>query len=348
MAASQRRRAKPVRSGRRPARSRRSLRGRSGGLPVARQRAQGNPSRPLALGALGVAHAGSDELFRIACGAVEIEQTQPGLVVVGQRAIRADGLQEDGLGTGIVGLRETDRRLLERAVIDQPRRLQSANGARRHGIERAGGARRLRRVRGGVGVGAFVLGRHVGRCGLGRAAVVRAASFPPLLGHLLFDLVDLLERERAALGLAVGAADVEGRRRSRRIARTGRFALAQFAQHVELAAAHEIVALPPLDHFPQRFAAVTVFERGRIDVLSIELRPILQRIADEFRHLGKQATGFFLGHSRGDSAASGRWRDQSPNIFCLSSRRCCASSDKVAVGRASRRPTPIGSPVSSQ
>src|SRR4030095_12214112 len=37
---------------------------------------------------------------------------------------------------------------------------------------------------------------------------------------------------------------------------------------------------------------------------------------------------------------------QSPNIFCLSSLRCCASSDKVAVGRASRRPTPIGSPGS--
>ncbi len=39
---------------------------------------------------------------------------------------------------------------------------------------------------------------------------------------------------------------------------------------------------------------------------------------------------------------------QSPNIFCLSSRRCCASSDRVAVGRASSRPTPMGSPVSSQ
>ena len=39
---------------------------------------------------------------------------------------------------------------------------------------------------------------------------------------------------------------------------------------------------------------------------------------------------------------------QSPNIFCLSSRRCCASSDSVAVGRASNRPRPIGSPVSSQ
>ena len=39
---------------------------------------------------------------------------------------------------------------------------------------------------------------------------------------------------------------------------------------------------------------------------------------------------------------------QSPNIFCLSSRRCWASRDSVAVGRASSRPRPIGSPVSSQ
>jgi hypothetical protein len=40
-------------------------------------------------------------------------------------------------------------------------------------------------------------------------------------------------------------------------------------------------------------------------------------------------------------------QDQSPYSFCLSSRRCCASSDRVAVGRASRRGMPIGSPVSS-
>ncbi len=38
---------------------------------------------------------------------------------------------------------------------------------------------------------------------------------------------------------------------------------------------------------------------------------------------------------------------QSPNSFWRSSRRCWASSDSVAVGRASRRGTPIGSPVSS-
>lgn len=40
-------------------------------------------------------------------------------------------------------------------------------------------------------------------------------------------------------------------------------------------------------------------------------------------------------------------RRQSPYIFCLSSRRACASTDMVAVGRASSRATPIGSPVSS-
>jgi hypothetical protein len=41
-------------------------------------------------------------------------------------------------------------------------------------------------------------------------------------------------------------------------------------------------------------------------------------------------------------------RTQSPNIFCFNSRRCWASSDKLAVGRANKRPTPMGSPVSSQ
>ncbi|EWS63382.1 hypothetical protein Y695_03387 [Hydrogenophaga sp. T4] len=43
-----------------------------------------------------------------------------------------------------------------------------------------------------------------------------------------------------------------------------------------------------------------------------------------------------------------RTGDQSPNIFCLSSRRCWASSDRLAVGRAISRATPMASPVSSQ
>ena len=43
-----------------------------------------------------------------------------------------------------------------------------------------------------------------------------------------------------------------------------------------------------------------------------------------------------------------RRASQSPYIFCLISRRCCASSESVAVGRASNRGMPIGSPVSSQ
>ena len=49
-----------------------------------------------------------------------------------------------------------------------------------------------------------------------------------------------------------------------------------------------------------------------------------------------------------EAAGGGDAARQSPNIFCFNSRRCCASSESVAVGRASRRPTPIGSPVSSQ
>ena len=49
---------------------------------------------------------------------------------------------------------------------------------------------------------------------------------------------------------------------------------------------------------------------------------------------------FYRGPKRGGA--------QSPNIFCFNSRRCCASRDKVAVGRANKRPTPMGSPVSSQ
>src|SRR5690606_41596099 len=39
--------------------------------------------------------------------------------------------------------------------------------------------------------------------------------------------------------------------------------------------------------------------------------------------------------------------DQSPYSFWRISRRSCASRDSVAVGRASRRCRPMGSPVSS-
>ncbi len=41
-------------------------------------------------------------------------------------------------------------------------------------------------------------------------------------------------------------------------------------------------------------------------------------------------------------------RPQPPCIFLSFSRRSCASIDRVAVGRASRRAMPMGSPVSSQ
>ena len=47
------------------------------------------------------------------------------------------------------------------------------------------------------------------------------------------------------------------------------------------------------------------------------------------------------------AAAYAALADQSPNSFWRSSRRSCASSESVAVGRAIRRGMPIGSPVSS-
>ena len=57
---------------------------------------------------------------------------------------------------------------------------------------------------------------------------------------------------------------------------------------------------------------------------------------------GKSASG--KGHCSRPTAASG---DQSPNSFCMRSRRSCASMESDAVGRAIRRAMPIGSPVSS-
>ena len=61
-----------------------------------------------------------------------------------------------------------------------------------------------------------------------------------------------------------------------------------------------------------------------------------------------QRGGADAGRSGVAVGSGGGRRPQSPNIFCLSSRRCWASRDSVAVGRAISRPNPIGSPVSSQ
>jgi len=64
----------------------------------------------------------------------------------------------------------------------------------------------------------------------------------------------------------------------------------------------------------------------------------------ELRDSAPPAAGAF-GTGRQHGAPPPR---QSPKSFCFSSRRCCASRDRVAVGRASSRGMPIGSPVSSQ
>ncbi len=77
------------------------------------------------------------------------------------------------------------------------------------------------------------------------------------------------------------------------------------------------------------------------------LGPYRQRARTSRRSAGR-ASGAVPAHVRAAAGPLEPARRQSPNSFCLSSRRCCASSDRVAVGRASSRGIPIGSPVSSQ
>ena len=178
---------------------------------------------------------------------------------------------------------------------------------------------------------------------------VRALGLPPLHRHLGLDLVDLLERHGPVVRLGRQAA-LEERRTHALGALARTFAAADLAQHVEFALAHEVVAPLALDHLLERGLAVLALAVGRARV---QVRPARGRVAHELHHLGQEAAvGIVLGHEdsasiREEMRGAGEGH-QSPNIFCLSSRRCCASSDRLAVGRAIRRPTPIGSPVSSQ
>ncbi|MNV72613.1 hypothetical protein D3C71_1657160 [compost metagenome] len=68
-----------------------------------------------------------------------------------------------------------------------------------------------------------------------------------------------------------------------------RLALAQLAQHVELAAAHEVVALAPLDHFLQHLAAVGLLGQRRVGGWRVQLRPVFQGISNELGHLREKA-----------------------------------------------------------
>ncbi len=71
----------------------------------------------------------------------------------------------------------------------------------------------------------------------------------------------------------------------------------------------------------------------------------------EFTGRGGERCGRTSVRAAAGGRTAGAWRRaaaQSPYSFCTRSRRSCASSDSVAVGRARSRGMPIGSPVSSQ
>ena len=124
---------------------------------------------------------------------------------------------------------------------------------------------------------------------------------------------------------------------------------AHLAQHVELALAHEVVAPLALDHRLELALGVARSRARRPG--AIEVGPVRGRVGHELAPPCERSSSCLWVPSWSawsDVARLAVGAAQSPNIFCFSSRRCCASSDSVAVGRASRRPRPIGSPVSSQ
>ena len=111
----------------------------------------------------------------------------------------------------------------------------------------------------------------------------------------------------------------------------------------ELAAAAAAAAPPP------SLAAASLARLAELNPLA-EARAVGEDLRAATGHArGKGVVADTPGSAmRPLSARAQRSQGQSPNIFCLSSRRCCASRDKLAVGRAIKRPTPMASPVSSQ
>jgi hypothetical protein len=187
----------------------------------------------------------------------------------------------------------------------------------------------------------------------------RVVRSPLVAHHLLLDLVDLgLDAARCGRGCRRRQAHfgvVQARRTAQRRQLFGRQAFAaHLAQHVEFALAHEVVAPLALDHGLE--LGLLELQLARVFLARVQLVQSVAGLATKRTTLRKKLS--FLGHVgmvlgsepvlRGSVAGSSAGGVQSPNIFCLSSRRCWASSDSVAVGRASKRARPMGSPVSSQ
>ena len=129
------------------------------------------------------------------------------------------------------------------------------------------------------------------------------------------------------------------------------FALAQFAQLIELAAAHKVIAALALNHLLEHLLAVLA-----LPVLGqrIQLCPLHGGIAHKPHHLGQQSAGwwgFFLAH--GDDGYGGEEATQdtaclNPRTSLLEFTALLGFQRQRGRGGAIRRPTPMGSPVSSQ
>ena len=123
---------------------------------------------------------------------------------------------------------------------------------------------------------------------------------PPLLRHLRFDLINLLDRVRALSVLTAVHGLHEGRTTNRsglslpgaRLGRLRQLRLAQLAQSVELTFAHKVVLALALQHFLERLLAVLAL--FAVLAQMIQLRPIDRRVAHKTHHLGQQATRFIL------------------------------------------------------
>ena len=225
------------------------------------------------------------------------------------RLLRSTAGQHGGIGTA--------KTANEHAVVGKKRRGSRPRLQRHVQTERGGGCEGLR---GGSvrTIGTAQLARSSGGLGV-------LLAFPPLLRHLRFDLVDFFERDGPLVGRGHAALKKRGAR-SRVLFAVAlkHFALAQFAQLIELAAAHKIVAALALNHLLEHLLAVLALF-VRLD--GVKLRPVDRGIAHKPHHLRQQSTsgGFFFGHGRGGRVRIGFigwWLFQSPNIFCLSSRRC--------------------------
>ena len=150
------------------------------------------------------------------------------------------------------------------------------------GKARAGFNRWRQSDGGAVRVSSVKYGRH-GKIG-NIADRFNRFALPPLLGHLGFNFINLLERDRA-LAAVGGDAALEKRGTPRRINTGTRITAAQLAQLIKLPPTHKIILPLALDHLLERLLAVPAF---RFRLLTVQICPTRHGVADELGHFGQQ------------------------------------------------------------